>query len=399
MSKAPLQSLMSQALAAQRRGRFDDAVALLREAAGQDAPLALDARLQLAKLLIQRRRFEEAAPLLQARLADHADLGPLHAALAGLRGALAGRLGNPAEGERLLSEAIAQLQRGGADLDTLPFLYELRDLHQRRGDTAGAVRAMSRTLDLLCECGADEEVGDVEHRLRTVDAPALTRLALERHFPSHLVEGMLAGRLTRQETQKFTRPQTITVLFSDLRNYTKLSEGLKAEEVLKLLNDWFAEATRAIQRHGGVVDKFIGDAVMALFGVPEPRDDAPADAVRAALALRDTLRARNLRQRALGGREIQIGIGIHSGEAVVGFLGSHLRLSYTAIGDAVNVASRVESATRGYGCDILISQATEEGQQRYRVAETELRGDAELKGHTPVPVYQVLGPRRPPPAA
>jgi class 3 adenylate cyclase len=315
----------------------------------------------------------------------------LPAALSGLRGALASHRGDNAEGERLLRETTETLKGGGFELDTLPWLYELRDLYQRQGKTAEAVRVMAGVLDLLSACGADEGVSDVEQWLRQVDSPALTRLALERHFPGHLIDNLMAGRLTERALAEFTRSQPITVLFSDVRNYTAMSEGLAPAAVVELLNEWFAEATRVIRRHGGLVDKFIGDAVMALFGVPEPRDDAAADAVRAALGLRDALTALNLRNQALGGRVIHVGVGVHTGEAVVGFIGSHLRLSYTAIGDTVNAASRLESATKEFGCDILISQETEEGQRRYRVAETQPRGRAELKGRSPLEVYSVDG--------
>jgi adenylate cyclase len=210
-------------------------------------------------------------------------------------------------------------------------------------------------------------------------------------LPDFLVEEILSGRLTPPPPTKLE----VAVLFSDVRNYTRLSEGLEPEEVVELLNEWFAAATRAIRRHGGVVDKFIGDAVMALFGVPKPREDAAADAVRAALTMRDALSALNLRHKALGGRELRVGIGIHTGPAVVGQIGSHLRKSFTAIGDTVNTASRLESATKDYpGCDILIGQSTEDGQERHGVAESAFLGYAELKGkEAPVPVYQVLGRR------
>jgi adenylate cyclase len=113
--------------------------------------------------------------------------------------------------------------------------------------------------------------------------------------------------------------------------------------------------------------------------------------------MRDALHAMNLRLRALGrvpeGDELRIGIGIHTGEAVVGFIGSHLRLAYTALGDTVNLASRLESATKYFpGCDILISDAAEAAQQRYRVAETTYQGRTELKGvGEAVAAYQVLG--------
>ena len=273
----------------------------------------------------------------------------------------------------------------------VPFLYELRDLHQARGETARAVAVMTRTLDLLAECGSERGVADVEEWLRTVDAPGLTRLALERHVPGHLVEEILSGRMCRPRPKR----QVVTVLFCDAMNYTTLSEGLDPEQVVELLNEWFTAATRAIRRHGGIVDKFIGDAIMAVFGVPEPRDDDAADAVRAALEMRDALASLNLRRQALGMKQIEVGIGINTGEAVVGFIGSHSQQSFAAIGDVTNTASRLESKTRDFpGCDILISRSTEEIQQRHGVAETTYLGLAELKGKgQKVPVYQVLGPR------
>src|SRR4029077_13403588 len=134
------------------------------------------------------------------------------------------------------------------------------------------------------------------------------------HLPDHVVDGILSGRLSRRVSHK----QEVTVLFCDVRNYTNLSEGLPPEQVVELLNEWFTVATRAIRRHGGIVDKFIGDAIMALFGIPEPRDDDAARAVLAALEMRDALASLNLRRRALGLKQIEVGIGINTGEAVVG---------------------------------------------------------------------------------
>jgi len=136
--------------------------------------------------------------------------------------------------------------------------------------------------------------------------------------------------------------------------------------------------------------------------VPRSRPDAAADAVRAALALRDALSALNQRHLALDPRRepLRIGVGIDTGDAVVGFIGSHLRQAYTAIGDTVNTASRLESVTKNYpGCDILISARTQEKQQRYKVAETELGRDEELKGKVEkVRVYLVRGRREARPA-
>jgi adenylate cyclase len=156
------------------------------------------------------------------------------------------------------------------------------------------------------------------------------------------------------------------------------------------------EATRTIRRHGGVIDKFIGDAVMAVFGVPEPHPEDAARAVRAALDMREALFSLNLRHKALDRKTLRIGIGIHTGEAVLGYIGSHLHQSYTVIGDAVNVASRLESATKDYdACDILISHDTQQEQDRFAVAVTRPLGMKSLHNRDqPLAIYQVLELRK-----
>jgi adenylate cyclase len=250
---------------------------------------------------------------------------------------------------------------------------------------------MSEALDLFLECGAEQAVADAEAWVREAAPTGLTRLVLERQLPGYLVDDILSGKLRRP----LPRRQPVVVLFSDVRDYTQLSEGLPPEEVVELLNEWFTEATRAIRRYNGVIDKYIGDAVMALFGVPEPSEQAAADAVRAALEMRDALAALNLRHAQFNRPLIHVGIGIHAGDAVLGYIGSHLHHAYTAIGDTVNTAARLESATKKYdGCDILISQVVEDAQQRFGVAETMLLDHAELHHKEQrVPVYQVIGPK------
>ena len=352
------------------------------------------AELGLAAVYLAAKRLDDAeaaASRAAGLLAENPWILGLPHSLAGVRGAIAWRRGERDEGERLLNEAITALENEQHPLEMVPFLYELRDLHQARGETARAVAVMTRTLDVLAECGSERGVADVEEWLRTVDAPGLTRLALQRHVPGHLIEEVLSGRMSRPKPKR----QVVTVLFCDAMNYTRLSEGLDPEQVVELLNEWFTAATRTIRRHGGIVDKFIGDAIMAVFGVPEPRDDDAANAVRAALEMRDALASLNLRRQALGMKQIEVGIGINTGEAVVGFIGSHSQQSFAAIGDVTNTASRLESKTRDFpGCDILISRSTEEIQERHGVAETTYRGLTELKGkEEKVPVYQVLGPR------
>jgi len=350
------------------------------------------AHLGLARVVLALRRPDEAeveCDRAGAILAAHPELKGLPDVLNGLRGAIAWRRGDVATGEQRLGAAITALEAGHYPLDTVPLLYELRDLYQAQQSRAKAVLVMSQALDLLSECGSERGVQDVEDWLRTVDTPNLVRLALERHFPSWLIDDMLGGRLKNPPS----RSQSVVVLFSDIRDYTTLTEGMEAELVVQLLNEWFSEVAKIIRRHGGFVDKFMGDAVMTLFGVPEPRESMVADAVRAALEMRDVLDTINMRHRFLGGREIRVGIGIDQGDAVVGFIGSHLRQSYTAIGDVVNTAARLESATKDAGHDILISDRVDKVQRRAGIAETQFVGRLQLKGKDrTVPAFAVLGP-------
>src|SRR5262249_30822152 len=141
------------------------------------------AHLGLGRLHLAKDRLDEAtaaADRLEGCLPTLTYSTPFPASLVGLRGGIAGR-GCLAVGEPLLRDAINRLQAGGFELETLPWLYELRDLYQRNNRTPDAVRVMARALDLLGECGADDAISDVEEWLRQVDSPALTRLALERH--------------------------------------------------------------------------------------------------------------------------------------------------------------------------------------------------------------------------
>ena len=158
------------------------------------------------------------------------------------------------------------------------------------------------------------------------------------------------------------RAQPVTVLFSDIRGFTTLSEKLSAPEVVEMLNTYFERACAAMLAEGGSIDKFIGDAIMVEFGAPLEQADHARRAIRAALALRRTAlefrpwMAARFPDRGL--HEFDVGIGLHSGEAVVGNIGSSLRMEYTAIGDTVNLASRLEGATKEVGCAILASDAT-----------------------------------------
>jgi class 3 adenylate cyclase/CHASE2 domain-containing sensor protein len=152
---------------------------------------------------------------------------------------------------------------------------------------------------------------------------------------------------------------TVTVLFSDIRNFTTLSERLSAREVVEMLNTYFERACDVLLKEGATIDKFIGDAIMAEFGAPLPQPDHALRALRAAVALHAVaVDFRAWMSARFVGRslpEFDVGVGIHSGEAVIGNIGSSSRMEYTAIGDTVNLASRLEGKTKETHCAILAS--------------------------------------------
>jgi adenylate cyclase len=150
----------------------------------------------------------------------------------------------------------------------------------------------------------------------------------------------------------------ITVLFCDIRNFTSFSEQHSAHEVVQLLNAFFAVAVPVIETEGGTVNQYIGDAVMVIFGAPRPQPDHARRAVRAAVEVVRRVHGMADRWKELGADEFRIGVGIHTGKAVVGTVGSPRRLDYTAIGDTVNTAARLESANKELQSEVLISQAT-----------------------------------------
>lgn len=149
--------------------------------------------------------------------------------------------------------------------------------------------------------------------------------------------------------------QTITVLFADVRGFTRLAEHAPPEQVVQLLNRYFSQMTEIIFAHGGTLDKYIGDGLMALFGAPTATPEDATHAVATAMAMQHQVEKLNQELRAEGSQEISIGIGLHTGVATVGYIGSDRRSEYTAIGDTVNLAARLES--NALGGQILLSDA------------------------------------------
>ncbi|KOP27139.1 adenylate cyclase [Hapalosiphon sp. MRB220] len=185
----------------------------------------------------------------------------------------------------------------------------------------------------------------------------------------------------------------VTILFSDIRGYTTLTENLGAAEVVSLLNQYFETMVEAVFNHEGTLDKFIGDALMAVFGAPLPLTENHAwKAIQAALEMRQRLEEFNRRRVIQEQPKIHIGIGISSGEVVSGNIGSHKRMDYTVIGDGVNLSSRLEAITKEYGCDIIISEFTYQ-LCRDRIWVREL-DKIRVKGkHQAVNIYELIGDR------
>lgn len=152
--------------------------------------------------------------------------------------------------------------------------------------------------------------------------------------------------------------QVASVLFSDIRSFTTISETLGAKQTVHMLNDYFTEMIEVIFGHKGILDKYIGDAIMAVFGAPFQSPEDADNAVKAANDMIKSLRAHNAARAAKGEPEIKIGVGISTGELISGNIGSLKRMDYTVIGDTVNLASRLESATKYYGVQVLFSEFT-----------------------------------------
>lgn len=168
---------------------------------------------------------------------------------------------------------------------------------------------------------------------------------------------ILTGRL---QPQLGGERREVCLLFSDIRGFTTLSESLPPEEVTRLLDRYFSRMVTAIHAHGGTLDKFMGDGIMAFFGAPQPRDNPCADAFAAAKAMLAALAEFNRELEAEGRPPLAIGIGLNYGAAVVGYIGAADRHEYTAIGDAVNAASRIEGLTKEAGYPLLASRAVME---------------------------------------
>jgi adenylate cyclase len=229
-------------------------------------------------------------------------------------------------------------------------------------------------------------------------AVALCRYTLSRRI--YLAHALAGEELQRERLGRYFSPQVaahiqqatlglaagqhceVTVLFADLRQFTALSEHLSPADTVTLLNEFQTSMVAAIFAHRGTLDKFLGDGLMAYFGAPVPEADHPLLALRCALAMHAALADLNAVRAARNQAPLRMGVGIHTGAAIVGAIGTETRREFTVIGDAVNVAARIQDLTRHYQEDILLSGETARNLPKTfalrAVDETTLRGRSQV---------------------
>jgi adenylate cyclase len=175
---------------------------------------------------------------------------------------------------------------------------------------------------------------------------------------------------------------TVTIVFTDIRNFTTLSEAEASNIVVEWLNDYFARMNEIVERHGGHINKYIGDGLMIVFGAPVDRGDAAEAraAVECGLEMLDEVERMNDDWKGSGRPVVKIGCGIHTGMATCGVVGAERRLEYTVIGDTVNLSARLESTTKELGVTILISESTATLVENYY--DVRPMGEVKVKGKT-----------------
>jgi adenylate cyclase len=250
---------------------------------------------------------------------------------------------------------------------------------------AGEEHSVNLSINSICDPDDLSKVNGVLVVMEDISDEKRLKSTMYRYMNQELAEQLLGGgeiRLGGDEKE-------VSVLFSDIRSYTTLTEKMKPEEVVSMLNEYFESMVEAIFHHKGILDKYIGDAIMAVFGTPLPLPNHAWASVQSALEMRYRLEEFNAHRISQGNQAIRIGIGINSGKVVSGNIGSSKRMEFTAIGDGVNLSSRLEGASKQYGCDIVISEDTFE-QCKGNILVREL-DCIRVKGRTqPVSVYELV---------
>jgi class 3 adenylate cyclase len=238
-------------------------------------------------------------------------------------------------------------------------------------------RVEAGDLSMQHQIRARDEIGQLESGLdRMVEGLRERNMVKElfgRYVTTQVSEQVLNGRVNLGGEVR-----RVTILFSDIRDFTSTAEKMEPMDVVAFLNEYFSEMVEAVFEYGGVLDKFLGDGMMAVFGSFDDEPDHPRTAIMAALRMKALLGKINGKRSITGQAPIKIGIGIHTDEVIVGNIGSQKRLEYTVIGDGVNTCSRVESLNKEFGTTILITSTTYEEVKDF--FECRLMPEVQIKG-------------------
>ncbi|WP_353413503.1 adenylate/guanylate cyclase domain-containing protein [Arenicella sp. 4NH20-0111] len=214
----------------------------------------------------------------------------------------------------------------------------------------------------------EDEIGSLAKAVNIM-AVGLEEKERVRNLLGKVVSNQVADELLNNDIELGGEEREASIMFSDIRNFTGLSETMPPADLLNLLNRYFNRITSVIEENNGIVDKYIGDAVMAVFGAPIRSEDHASHAVKSALGMVVALKEFNQELKEELGIELEIGIGISSGKAVAGNMGSESRMNYTLIGDTVNTASRLEGLTKEYDTPIIVSAHTATAASEYDWAD------------------------------
>jgi len=224
---------------------------------------------------------------------------------------------------------------------------------------------------------------DIEQYQKRLREEGLLRQRLSRYVGQDLVNKIVNAK---ENTPLQNKRQMATILFADIRSFTTISEQLEPEIVIRMLNEYFDAMVKIIFRHEGVLDKFVGDELMATFGILDAAENGPINALRAAIAMQNSMNGLMAEFRMKGFPVFEVGIGINCGDVVMGNVGSKNRMDYTVIGDTVNVAARLEQIAEGQS--ILVGESIY--RQCGNLINMQSKGGANIKNRTePVQCYQV----------
>ena len=207
---------------------------------------------------------------------------------------------------------------------------------------------------------SEDEIGEMSKTFNTMVEGVQAR-ERERDILGRVVSPEVRDKLLSGDVNLVGENRRVSILFSDIRGFTAFSEQMHPHEVVAMLNEYLGEMSEAVRHHGGYINNFIGDAIVVIFGAPLGWDDNEERSLRAAAEMRARLKILNMHRASQGDHIIECGIGISTGKVVAGQVGTAERFLYTVIGDAVNIASRLESLTKDYPDNpILINAATYE---------------------------------------